>query len=68
MKINTYAYYKSLHILPSLSIEWRNVVRKGKFCALWIEFIFLFWTIEIYLWELDDETVIKEMHKHINND
>ncbi len=66
MRTDTYTYFKSLRLIPSISIDWRRINHRYKLCAIWITLEFLFWTIEIYLWELDNELIIKEIDKQMN--
>lgn len=70
MKIRKYAFYRSLDIIPSITIDWRLFGPIKKLTSVWITLSFLFWTIEIYLWEINDEdhiNMIHELDKKISN-
>ena len=63
MRTEIYTYLKCLRLIPSISIDWRRINNRYKLCGIWITFEFLFWTIEIYLWEMADEEMIKYIVK-----
>ena len=68
MRLQTWTYYKSIRLIPSISIDWRRITSNFKLSAIWITFEFLYWTIELYLWEMADEEMIKYIDKQMNNE
>jgi hypothetical protein len=70
MRTETYTYFKSITLIPSISIDWRTLSALKRLTAVWITFTFLWWTIEMYLWEINDEDHINMIHdldKKISN-
>ena len=63
MKIKTYKYFKSITLIPSISIDWRTLSALKRLTAVWITFTFLWWTIEIYLWLISDDDHISMIHE-----
>ena len=64
MRLQTWTYFKSLTLIPSISIDWRRINNRYKLCAIWITFEFLFFDYELYLWEMPDEEMIKYIQKN----
>lgn len=63
MRTEIYTYFKSITLIPSISIDWRLFSPLKKLMAVWITLSFLWWTIEIYLWEINDEDHINMIHE-----
>ena len=68
MRLQTWTYFRSLRLIPSISIDWRRITNNYKLTGIWITFEFLYWTIELYLWEMADEEMIKYIDKQMNNE
>ena len=64
MRLQTWTYFKSLTLIPSISIDWRRINNRYKLCSIWITFEFLFFDYELYLWEMPDEEMIKYIQKN----